>query len=171
MPPKDLKTMENFEKIEKPVTGGVEAEEPIADLETNEAILKKWGKEGLNAEIIGLLDNDFEEKLSKDGKFILSADSFTSSKEFVRDTYHEFKKFDAKNWGDKLDEVKNNLRKIILTFTFNDLEINPEKPIIIREEKEKEGDKEIIRKYFATNRPGIVLASDKTDWWLERKGS
>ena len=155
--------MENLEKIEN------REPEPIADIETNKAILEQWKKEGLNNEIISLLNNDFEEMVSKNGKFILSADNFPSTKEFIQAAEKSFTQFDAKNLYDKLDEVKNNLRKVILTFTFEDLQINPEKPVIIREEREKKGDEEITRKYFATNRPGIVLVSDESNWWLERK--
>lgn len=156
--------MENFEKIK------TKEKEPIADIETNKAILEQWGKEGLNSEIASLLNSDFEGEVLEDGKFILCADKFRSTKEFIQAAEKSFTQFDAKNLYDKLDEVKNNLRKVILTFTFEDLQINPEKPVIIREEREKKRDEEIIRKYFATNRPGIVLVSDESNWWLERKG-
>jgi len=54
-------------------------------------------------------------------------------------------------------------KKVILTFTFNETDFNHEKPIEIREERIKQGDKEKIIKYFAINRPGLVLVSNGAD--------
>ncbi len=157
------RTVEKFEaKQEKP---------PIIDVDVDEAILETWEHKRLHKCISALVNEDFERTVPPDGKFILSPDNFAVTQEFIQESEADFGQFKAKNLNEKLNEVKNELRKVILNFTFKDLEFDVRNPITMREETGKKEDKEIITKYFATNHPGIVIVSDSADWWLERKSS
>jgi hypothetical protein len=146
-----------------------EEESPIADIETNEAVLKAWEDKGLNKDIHTLIGGDFERIVPLDGKFVLCPGNFAVTREFIQETEEELGRFQTKNFEDKLNEVKDNLTKIILTFTFKETDFDPENPIEIKERIIKQGDKEKTIKYFAIKKPGLVLVSDGDDWWLERK--
>lgn len=174
--------MEKIKKIEQ-------EKPPIVDVEINEATLKRWKDMELGNEILDLIDN-FEKIVPPDGKFILSADKFPSTKSFVEAAEISFNRFNIskhepgrarkiKNFDEKLNEVKNDVRKVILNFAFKEMEFNPGNPIIIREEEihpvkspkgGPPGETFNRVKYFATNRPGLILVSNGVDWWLERKG-
>lgn len=143
--------------------------EPIVDIEINKATLETWEKHGLNNSIHGLIDGDFERLTPLGERFVLCPDNFKSTGAFIDATEKSFSEFEGKNLEEKMKEVENEVRKVILNFTFKELEFDPKNPEIVKQEKIKQNDKELTIQYFKTNQENLLLATDSIDWWLERK--
>lgn len=152
--------------IEKPKLEK-EEKEPIIDIELNEATLEIWEKHKLNEAVHDLIFG-FEDLVEPEEKFVLCSAKFEVTGAFVNAAEKSFSKFKGKNLEEKIKEVENEARKAILNFTFKELEFDPKNPEIVKQEKIKQNDKELIVQHFKTNQPKIILGSDSIDWWLER---
>lgn len=153
-----------FEKKEK---------KQIIDIETQKAVLEEWEKRGLKSEVEDLLFG-FEDLVPPGERFPIHTASFESADKFIQDAEHCFKKLGGKNLEAKTKEVENNVRKSILSFTVEELGINPKNPEIAKTKEVTEEidgkEKKLIIKYFKTNQENFFLATDNIDWWLEKEG-
>lgn len=145
----------------------IEKKEPIVDIEVNKAILETWEKRGLDNEILDLI-NKMRTEVSPGYIATLCANEFNCTSKFVECAEKSFREIKGKNLEEKIKEVEDETRKIILNFAFKELEFNPENPILLWEE-DVEGEKGTKLKHFATSYPNLGLISNGKDWWLQRK--
>lgn len=146
--------------------------EPIVDIEVNKVTLEYWEKHGLKDEV-GDMVFGFEDLVPPGERFSIHTDNFESTGKFIEKAEKSFKKLmapkEANNLEEKIREVEDNARKVLLNFVFEELEFDPKDPEVIREEKTKEGDRELTIRYFKTNQENLILAYDGIDWWIEIK--
>lgn len=144
-----------------------EKNKPIAEIETDENILKAWEgvglREEIKKEIIGL-DND---------TVVLYPETFklTNSKE--RFNKLAFCKSPRKSEAtDKLNEriaeLESKDLKSVLAIAFQELGFDVYNPQLVKEEKISVNKKEVIVRYFATNKPDKFLVFDGEYWYLEK---
>lgn len=145
----------------------IEKKEPIVDVEVNKATLEAWEKRGLNNEILDLIDK-MRTEVSPGYIITFCANEFKCTSKFVECAEKKLREIKGKNLKEKIEEIENETRKIILNFAFKELEFNPENPILIWEE-DAESEEGTKLKHFATSYPNLGLISDGKDWWLERK--
>lgn len=150
--------------IEKPKI----EKEPIVDIGVNEATLEQWEKKGLKKDVSALI-KDFERLIPLGNKFRLCPANFATSNTFINHTRWSLEELEGKNLDEKIKEVEDDVRKAILNFTFEELEVNPENPVLLKEEEKEENGEKVKIKYFATAYPNLVLVHNGIDWWLERK--
>ena len=153
--------------IENPKIGK-EGREPIIDIELNEGTLETWEKYELNEAVDDLIFG-FEDLVEPDDRFILHPANFEITDKFVKGAEKSLEKLGGRNFEEKMKEVENEARKAILNFTFKELEIDPKNPVLLKEEEREENGKKLKIKHYANAYPGLVLATDNIDWWLERK--
>jgi len=114
--------------------------EPIVDIEIDKEKLEEWKE---LEEASSVLVEGFEGLVEPGSRFSLHP-----------------KNFDIISDYDSEDREEEDLRtKIILNYTFKELDFDPKDCEVIRED---EG-----IKFFKTNRPNILLTFDGTDWCLE----
>jgi hypothetical protein len=145
-----------------------EGKEPIVDIELNEATLETWERQGLRGDIIFSLEN-FKALTQPNGPLSLHPLNFETAEDFIKSAGNMFVRFKAKNFREKMKEVENEAKKAVLNFAFKELEFDPKNPEIIREQRIKQNDRELIIQYFKINQPNLVLGFDTIDWWIERR--
>ena len=66
-----------------------------------------------------------------------------------------------KDKASKLNEVREELGKVILNFAFEDMEFDYENRELVKEREDE--------KLFKINNPELLLGRKGNDWWIEHK--
>ena len=136
-------------------------EEPTIDIEVDEIVLKSWENQGLHRDIFSLVDKDYKQIIPPGKKFALSVDNFALTDLFIRKTEADFSLTQAKNVKDRLNEVREELGKVILNFAFKDMEFDYENRELVEENEDE--------KLFKINNPELLLGYNGNDWWIEHR--